>query len=204
MPRSESATRSSLLDAAEALFAEHGFADTSVRSITESAGANVAAINYHFGSKLGLVKAVLARRVLLEERLLLALLPPEVLAGDVRLDGFRVLREEELRPGQRLGVISLRGEGRDGLELLLQRGGSALAGGDRGGEKEKQRERRQWVRDRFSRRFQATANQFRDLLGEWTSPSEAEKVKHAEAFEICEYGSQPDKEGLARLFPFFE
>lgn len=63
MPRPESATRDSLLDAAEALFAEHGFADTSVRAITDAAEANVAAVNYHFGSKLGLVKAVLERRV---------------------------------------------------------------------------------------------------------------------------------------------
>jgi LmbE family N-acetylglucosaminyl deacetylase len=67
----------------------------------------------------------------------------------------------------------------------------------------KQSERRQWVRERFSSRFQATANQFRGTLGEWVSPAEAEKVKHAEAFEICEYGSQPGKEDLARLFPFF-
>lgn len=59
----EPATRDSLLDAAEGLFAEHGFGSASVRAITDAAGANVAAINYHFGSKLGLVKAVLERRV---------------------------------------------------------------------------------------------------------------------------------------------
>jgi len=63
MTRSEPATRDSLLDSAEALFAEHGFGSASVRAITEAAGANIAAINYHFGSKLELVKAVLERRV---------------------------------------------------------------------------------------------------------------------------------------------
>jgi hypothetical protein len=30
------------------------------------------------------------------------------------------------------------------------------------------------------------------------------RVRHAEAFEICEYGEQPDKAELKRLFPFFE
>ncbi len=63
MTRSDSTTRDGLLDAAESLFAEHGFASASVRAITESAGANVAAVNYHFGSKLELIKAVLERRV---------------------------------------------------------------------------------------------------------------------------------------------
>jgi hypothetical protein len=32
----------------------------------------------------------------------------------------------------------------------------------------------------------------------------AAQVKNAEAFEVCEYGEQPSKEDLARLFPFFE
>ena len=60
-----------LLDAAEALFAEHGFADTSLRAITARAEANLAAVHYHFGSKDELVRAVFARRLkaLNEERL---------------------------------------------------------------------------------------------------------------------------------------
>jgi AcrR family transcriptional regulator len=40
-----------LLDAAEKLFSERGFADTSIRDITTEANCNVAAVNYHFGSK---------------------------------------------------------------------------------------------------------------------------------------------------------
>jgi len=63
VPRPDTATRDSLLDAAEALFAEHGFTRASVRAITDAAGANVAAVNYHFGTKLDLIKAVLERRV---------------------------------------------------------------------------------------------------------------------------------------------
>jgi AcrR family transcriptional regulator len=43
--------RDRLLDVAEKLFSERGFADTSVRDITAKANCNVAAVNYHFGSK---------------------------------------------------------------------------------------------------------------------------------------------------------
>jgi AcrR family transcriptional regulator len=64
-------TRESLLDAAEELFSEHGIQASSVRAITQHATANLAAVNYHFGSKDGLVRAVFARRLkpLSEERL---------------------------------------------------------------------------------------------------------------------------------------
>ena len=54
-------TRNQLLDAAERLFAEHGFRGTSVRAITDLAGANLAAVGYHFGSKAGLLVAVIRR-----------------------------------------------------------------------------------------------------------------------------------------------
>lgn len=55
-------TRDALLDAAERLFADVGIDAASLRSITNEAGANLASVNYHFGSKDGLVKAVLSRR----------------------------------------------------------------------------------------------------------------------------------------------
>ncbi|WP_326609016.1 TetR family transcriptional regulator [Streptomyces scopuliridis] len=55
-------TRTQILDAAERLFAEHGYRGTSVRAITKLAGANLAAVGYHFGSKAELMAAV-ARRV---------------------------------------------------------------------------------------------------------------------------------------------
>lgn len=59
------------MDAAEALFAEHGIQAASLRAITQKAGANLAAVHYHFGSKEGLVKAVFSRRLkpLNQERL---------------------------------------------------------------------------------------------------------------------------------------
>ncbi|WP_062269945.1 TetR/AcrR family transcriptional regulator [Endozoicomonas arenosclerae] len=50
-----------ILDSAELLFAEHGFAETSLRTITSQAGVNLAAVNYHFGSKKALIQAVFAR-----------------------------------------------------------------------------------------------------------------------------------------------
>jgi len=58
-------TRERLLDAAEPLFAARGFAGTSVRDVTESAGANLGAVNYHFRSKEGLYAEVFARRAAL-------------------------------------------------------------------------------------------------------------------------------------------
>ena len=56
-------TREALLDAAEGLFAEHGIQASSLRAITQQAGANLAAVHYHFGSKEGLVRAVFSRRL---------------------------------------------------------------------------------------------------------------------------------------------
>lgn len=56
-------TRIQILDAAEHLFAERGYRGTSVRAITDLAGANLAAVGYHFGSKAELLAAV-ARRVI--------------------------------------------------------------------------------------------------------------------------------------------
>jgi AcrR family transcriptional regulator len=47
-----------IMDAAEQLFAEHGFAGTSVRDIAESAGVNLAMISYYFGSKERLMEAM--------------------------------------------------------------------------------------------------------------------------------------------------
>ncbi|MDQ7988287.1 MAG: TetR family transcriptional regulator [Candidatus Dactylopiibacterium sp.] len=56
-------TRTRILDAAERLFTEHGFEGTSMRQITGEAGVNLAAANYHFGSKDALLEAVFKRRL---------------------------------------------------------------------------------------------------------------------------------------------
>ena len=52
-------TRTRLLDTAGPLFAQHGFRDLGVKQICDSAGCNVAAVNYHFGSKQDFYAAVL-------------------------------------------------------------------------------------------------------------------------------------------------
>lgn len=52
-------TRQRLLDSAAILFSENGYANTSVAQICESAGANIAAVNYHFRSKESLYRSVL-------------------------------------------------------------------------------------------------------------------------------------------------
>ena len=56
-------TRDKILDSAERMFAEGGYAATSLRSIMSDAGVNVAAVHYYFRSKESLLEAVLLRRV---------------------------------------------------------------------------------------------------------------------------------------------
>lgn len=56
-------TKDCILDTAEQLFAENGFAGTSLRDITGEAGVNLASVNYHFGSREALILAVFERRL---------------------------------------------------------------------------------------------------------------------------------------------
>ncbi|HET6263263.1 MAG TPA: TetR/AcrR family transcriptional regulator [Usitatibacter sp.] len=108
-------TKTRILDAAESLFMEHGFEATSLRQLTSAAAVNLAAVNYHFGSKEELFQAVLTRRLdpmnqeridLLEriereaggkalscEKILFAMLIPALkLARDERRGGKNFLR----------------------------------------------------------------------------------------------------------------
>ena len=64
-------------------------------------------------------------------------------------------------------------------------------------------ERLQWTRNRVAKRYGATADKYRAKLVEWLGEEKGQAVKAAEAFEVCEYGSQPSKEQLRKLFPFF-
>jgi AcrR family transcriptional regulator len=57
-------TKKCILDTAEKLFARQGFYATSLRMLTRKAGVNLAAVNYHFGPKEELIKAVIERRIL--------------------------------------------------------------------------------------------------------------------------------------------
>lgn len=69
---------------------------------------------------------------------------------------------------------------------------------------EKQKARHKQVRDGFARRYMSIAERFRTQLGDWYGPDKAKQVRYAEAFELCEYGRQPNRDELKRLFPFFE
>ena len=84
-------TSQSIVRAAEVLFAENGFAETTVRQITARAGVNLAAVNYHFGSKKGLVQAV-------AEKFLVPLCDhvEHALAERLTASEFRVTLEESL------------------------------------------------------------------------------------------------------------
>ena len=76
-------TKQRLLDAAERLFAQDGF-KTSLRAVTAKAGANLAAVSYHFGSKDKLISAVFARRL-----------------GPLNRSRLRLLDEVEVSAGKR-------------------------------------------------------------------------------------------------------
>ncbi|ANO32989.1 TetR family transcriptional regulator [Vibrio breoganii] len=54
-------TKQKIIEVAESLFAEKGFKDTSLRAITSQANVNLASVNYHFGDKKTLIRAVLDR-----------------------------------------------------------------------------------------------------------------------------------------------
>ena len=56
-------TKQRILGAAEELFARHGFAGASLRQVTAAAQVNLAAVNYHFGSKENLINEVFRRRL---------------------------------------------------------------------------------------------------------------------------------------------
>jgi len=56
-------TKQKILDTAERLFGQHGYAATSLRQIIAQAGVNLAAIHYHFGSKEELLHEIVVRKI---------------------------------------------------------------------------------------------------------------------------------------------
>lgn len=75
-------------------------------------------------------------------------------------------------------------------------GDASLYPADPAGQARRQRQ----VRENFTRRFQSTTARFIKEVAAWHPGLE---VRCSEAFEVCEYGSQPDRDALRRLFPFF-
>ena len=96
-------------------------------------------------------------------------------------------------------VIERKLDALDALESQFYEGGATGSADLMPGDPEKQKARRAMVRANHARRYQSVADKFRTKLGEWYPSSDA---KYAEAFELCEYGSKPDKAELKRLFPF--
>lgn len=92
-------TRDRLLEEAEPLFAERGFEATSVRDITAAAGANLAAVNYHFGGKDKLYREVFRRRLTAVKEQRLAAVRAAAARPDVGLEDLvRSFTEAVLAP----------------------------------------------------------------------------------------------------------
>jgi AcrR family transcriptional regulator len=85
-------TRTLILDAAERLYAERGFADVTLRDIVAAAGVNLAAVNYHFGSKDELIAELFVTRGIATNRERLTELKAAEAAGGGRADIRDILR----------------------------------------------------------------------------------------------------------------
>lgn len=103
-------TKERILDAAETLLADFGFDGTSMRAVTSTAGVNLAAANYHFGSKEALLTAVLARRFDPINRQRLALLDALEAGGSEPTieDLLRAFHEPAFREIGALGETGIR------------------------------------------------------------------------------------------------
>ena len=85
-------TRTSILSAAERLYADRGFGDVTLRDIVAAAGVNLAAVNYHFGSKDELIAELFVTRSLATNRERLNELKAAEEAGGGRADIDSILR----------------------------------------------------------------------------------------------------------------
>jgi AcrR family transcriptional regulator len=83
---------------AERLFAEKGLDGTSMRDITEAAGVNLAAVNYHFGSKDGLIAAMFHRYITPINESRLAMLDAAEAAAGNRPPGLETVLDAFIRP----------------------------------------------------------------------------------------------------------
>src|SRR3954465_11077980 len=85
-------TRTAILNAAERLYAERGFADVTLRDIVAAADVNLAAVNYHFGSKDELIAELYVSRSVVTNRERLNELRAAEAEGGGRADIDAVLR----------------------------------------------------------------------------------------------------------------
>jgi AcrR family transcriptional regulator len=115
-------TRGRLIEAAGAVFAEHGYRAATVREICARAGANVAAINYHFRDKMGLYVAVVResmggpgdpRHLALDGkapdealRLLIGNMVQRIVGGETPAIHLRIMSQELTHPTEALARIA--------------------------------------------------------------------------------------------------
>ena len=102
------------------------------------------------------------------------------------------------------GIMDKKLDALDTLESQFYEGGANGSAELIPPDPEKQKERKREVRAGFARRNESLAQRFRAKLADFYGAEAAAKIKYAEAFELCEYGRQPNKEELKKLFPFFE
>src|SRR5438093_2677913 len=91
-------TRTRVLDVAEELFGEEGIERVSIRDITDKAKVNLAAINYHFGSKEDLIVAVFERRVVPVNEARIAALDAVEQAAGKKSPKLEAILEAFIRP----------------------------------------------------------------------------------------------------------
>ena len=115
-------TKTRILDAAESLFMEHGFEATSLRQLTSAAGVNLAAVNYHFGSKEELFQSVLTRRLdpMNQERI-------ELLERLERESGGKPIGVEKILSSMLIPALRLARDERRGGKNFLRLVGRAYA-----------------------------------------------------------------------------
>lgn len=118
-------------------------------------------------------------------------------------DGF--VRPNPFRPDVVVDIDDVNEKKLDALDCLVSQffegganGSAKLIPKDAAGRAKRQRD----VRQGFSNMSRGTAQRYRSKLIEQLGKDRGAKVQHAEAFELCEYGSRPNKEELRRLFPF--
>ena len=100
-------------------------------------------------------------------------------------------------------VIQQKLDALDALESQFYEGGANGSADLIPSEPARQQERHREVRAHFEKRFADQAARFRSTLAEFYGPEKANTIRYAEAFEVCEYGRQPGKAELKKLFPFF-
>jgi LmbE family N-acetylglucosaminyl deacetylase len=118
----------------------------------------------------------------------------------------RFQKPNPFKPDVVVDISSVMEKKLDALGIMVSQFAEGGANGYEGlmpADPEGQKRRHREVRDSMTRRNQSLADRFRTNLVDYYG-QKGRDVKFAEAFELCEYGSQPGKTELKRLFPFFE